>query len=460
MVENYRKKLVRLSIIAVSRVFAFIFAILMKPVALLPVASLSPAARKRISRCYFELGRFQNRSRLYAKAVKNLEISTRVQQATIDAHLVVFEAYQGRQYACSPKALYEHMLAHDGYDTYSFVWVCKHPQEYLFLQNNPRTKVVSYNSWEATQCFRKAKYWIVNFRVPPTVVKMPSQIMVQCWHGTPFKKIGLDIESTRKGAVSSLDKISFDYRLDAEKYDYFLSPSAFASEKFISAFNLKELGKEEIILEEGYPRNDFLFNHTQEDVQRIKQRLHIPQNKKVLLYAPTWRDDQHALGRGYLYKPSIDFELLKDRLGDSYVILYRTHYLISNSFDFSRFEGFVFDVSKVDDVNEIYIASDILITDYSSVFFDFANLKRPILFYMYDYENYRNNLRDFYLTLDELPGPVVEDVESLLDEIGALEHDTQSWQQKIGKFNTRFNYLDDGKASERVLTHVFGSESS
>jgi CDP-glycerol glycerophosphotransferase len=405
------------------------------------------------------LGRFQNRSRLYEKAVKNLEYSTRVEQAAIDTHLVVFEAYQGRQYACSPKALYEFMLNHDEYDGYSFVWVFKRPQDYLFLQKKPRTKVVTYNSWEAVQCFRKAKYWIVNFRVPPTVVKMPSQVMVQCWHGTPYKKIGLDIESTRKGTVSSLDKISFDYKLDAEKYDYFLSPSAFASEKFISAFNLKELGKEEIILEEGYPRNDFLINHTEDDVRRIKQELHISLDKKVILYAPTWRDDQHALGRGYLYKPAIDFALLKKRLGDSYVVLYRTHYLISNSFDFSRFEGFVRDVSKIDDVNKIYVASDILITDYSSVFFDFANLKRPILFYMYDYENYRNNIRDFYLTLAELPGPVVEDVESLVEEVSALEGDFLSWQSKIDNFNKRFTYLDDGKASERVLNHVFGSKS-
>jgi CDP-glycerol glycerophosphotransferase len=410
-----------------------------------------------VSRILFELGRFQNIGKYYSVSVRSFELSTKIQSEFIQDNIVVFESYQGRQYACSPKAIYEHMLKHEEFDNFNFVWVFKNPDNYSFLLKNPRTVLVKYNSWEATKYFRKAKYWIVNFRVPLPVIKMSDQVMVQCWHGTPFKKIGLDINVSRNGAVSSLDKIAFDYQLDAKKYDFFISPSRFASEKFISAFNLENLGKTDIILESGYPRNDFLINHTHYDVQKIKERLKIPEDKKVILHAPTWRDDQYILGRGYQFDFFLEYDKLKRELDNNYVILFRTHYLISKAFDFSAYSGFIYDVSQVDDINELYIISDVLITDYSSVFFDFANLVRPILFYMPDYENYKHNLRDFYLALDDLPGPVFHNQQDLVKELVSLPmHDTE-YRNKITAFNRIYNYLEDGKASERVVKTIFHS---
>ena len=104
-------------------------------------------------------------------------------------------------------------------------------------------------------------------------------------------------------------------------------------------------------------------------------------------------------------------------LGQEYVILFRAHYFISGQYDFGAYDGFVIDVSGLDDVNDLYLVSDLLITDYSSVFFDYANLNRPILFYMYDYEAYKTQMRDFYLDIHTLPGPVVKTQEELLKTI-------------------------------------------
>lgn len=279
--------------------------------------------------------------------------------------------------------------------------------------------------------------------------------MVQTWHGTPLKKIGLDIATKRFGAASPLEKISFEYLHDAEQYDYFLSPSRFASEKFTTSFGLDQLAKESVILEEGYPRNDFLKNHLQADVKRIKESLLIPSGKKVILYAPTWRDDQHLAGKGYQFKPFIDFDVMKEQFGTEYIVLYRTHYLISNVFDDSRYNGFVKNVSRLDDVNELYVVSDLLITDYSSVFFDYANLKRPIIFFMPDFENYKNNLRDFYLTIDQLPGPVIKQEEELFAWIRQLSANPRIATERLDTFNTIFNYLDDGEVSKRVIRKIF-----
>ena len=175
-------------------------------------------------------------------------------------------------------------------------------------------------------------------------------------------------------------------------------------------------------------------------------------DKKVILYAPTWRDNQHTSGQGYTYKTEVDFDKLREELGDDYVILFRAHYLVANSFDFDRYRGFVEDVSSYSDINELYIAADILITDYSSVFFDYANLRKPVIFYMYDLEEYANDIRGFYISLDELPGPVVRDEEALIKEVRACDE----WKpdEKYEQFCKKYNPKDDGHASERTLARI------
>ena len=217
---------------------------------------------------------------------------------------------------------------------------------------------------------------------------------------------------------------------------------------------MKEAGKESVILEEGYPRNDLLKNYTEEDVLRVRKALGIAEDKKVILYAPTYRDNQHSVkSGGYTYKTEVNFDRLRDTFSNEYIILFRPHWLVAREFDFEKYRGFVYDASGFDDISELYIISDLLITDYSSVFFDYANLKRPIVFYMYDLEAYRDDIRGFYLDISELPGPIVTKEDELIEEI--KKSDDFEYGEKYKAFNDTYNYLDDGQASARASKIIF-----
>lgn len=371
----------------------------------------------------------------------------------VDDKLILFSTFNGKSYSDSPKAIYLYLLNNDKYKEYKFVWTFKDPEDYKFLKENKNTNIVKQGTREYEKCMQKAKYWFLNYRVADHIYPKKDQVYVQCWHGTPLKKLGYDIDKT-DNALNTLKELRYKYNIDAKKFKYMLSPSKFATEKFITAFNLKELGKEDCIIEEGYPRNDFLYNYTEIDIENIKKKLNIENtDKKIILYAPTWRDNQHQAGIGYTYKTEVNFEKMQKELGQDYIILFRAHYFVSNSFDFERYKGFIYDVSKVDDINELYIISDMLITDYSSVFFDYANLKRPIIFYMYDFEYYKNDMRGFYIDLKELPGNITKTEDELIEEIKKLNKNFK-YNKTYEEFNNKYNYLDNGVATERIVRRI------
>ncbi len=371
----------------------------------------------------------------------------------IDEKTIMFCVFNGKSYTCSPKAIYEYMIKSEEYKEYKFIWAFKSVEKYNFLEKNRNTKVVKMNSKEYKKYLAKAKYWIFNYKIPDYLYPKKEQVFVQCWHGTPLKRLGCDLEHF-DNVLNTMEGMKKRYKIEASKFSYFISPSKFASEKFISAWNLKEIGKENIIIEEGYPRNDFLYNYTEQDVDKIKKELGIEkETRKIILYAPTYRSDQHETGVGYTYKEEVDFSRLQEEIGDKYIILFRPHYFIANSFDFEKYNGFVYNVSEIDDINELYIISDMLITDYSSVFFDYANLKRPMIFYMYDLEHYKDESNGFYIDLKELPGNIVKTQEDLEKEILALDKNFV-YDEKYKKFNEKYNYLDDGNASMRVVEKI------
>lgn len=369
-----------------------------------------------------------------------------------DEKVILFSTFDGRSYGDSPKAIYNYMLSDERFEEYTFIWAFRNPKAFTFVLDNPNTCIVTVNTKDYEKACATAKYWIYNYRMSDYIYPKEDQVYVQLWHGTPLKRLGYDINIS-DNAMNSKSEIREKYKVDAEKFKYILAPSRFAAEKFISAWNLAETGKTDTVLELGYPRNDFLINFTEKDVENIVAALQLPKGRKYILYAPTWRDNQHQAGVGYTYKTEVDFDKLKDALGNEYIILFRAHYLVANSFDFDRYKGFVYDVSKVNDINHLYVISDLLVTDYSSVFFDYGNLKRPEIFYMYDLEAYGSEIRGFYIDLDELPGPIVQTEEDLIEAVKNA-FDDRSFDEKYEKFNARFNYLDDGQAAKRVTEAV------
>lgn len=370
----------------------------------------------------------------------------------VNTKMVFFEVFDGRNYTCSPKAIYEKMLVMDEFKDYKFIWAFNDLSKHDVIKDK-RLKIVKTKTSDYYKYISMSKYWIVNSIMDESITKKKDQVYVQCWHGTPLKRLRYDIEVN--GAVlNTIDEIRKRNDRDAKKFDYFISPSKYCTEKFTSAFNLKALGKENIIIEEGYPRNDSLFNRSKKNIDEIKDKLCIPRDKKVICYLPTFRDNQHTSGLGYTYDLTIDFDSLKKKFGKEYIILFRPHYFIANKIDLSKYKDFVYNVASYDEINDIYLVSDLLITDYSSVFFDYANLNRPVIFYMYDFDDYKNNLRDFYISLDELPGPIVKTQKELEKCILNVDNNAK-YKNIYKKFNNKYNYLDDGYASERVIKAIF-----
>ena len=386
------------------------------------------------------------------KNVKNkIKLCTELSSKNeVNPKMVIFSVFSGRLYGCSPKAIYEYMIQQEEYKDFTFVWAFNKPDSKRDLFHDPRTELVKFNSNKFFEYLTQAKYWVFNFKTPEWFIKNDQQVFIQCWHGTPLKRIGMDIE-VNGNAATDIKDIHDSYINDAKKYDYFISPSAYATDRFVSSFGLNKLHKENIVLEKGYPRNDSLFNKSEADIQAIKKELGIEEGKKVLLYCPTFRDDQFKSGVGHTYQLGLNLLRLKEKLGKDYVLLLRLHYLVSNNIDISQFKGFAIDASKYDDVNDLYLVSDVLITDYSSVFFDFANLHRPVIFYMYDLEQYQHNLRDFYIDIKELPGPILETELDLIDTIKHVDQVEKDFKEKYDTFCSTYTYLDDGHATERVV---------
>ena len=371
----------------------------------------------------------------------------------VDEKVIIFGCFGGKSYTCSPKAIYEYMQTKPQFKDYKYIWAFREPEKYKYLEERPNTIVVRQGKKQYQKYLAKAKYWIFNYKIPEHIYPKKNQVFVQCWHGTPLKRLGCDLIHF-DNALNTIKGIKKIYKIVAKTFTYFISPSRFATEKFISAWNLEEINKQDIIIEKGYPRNDFLYNYKKEDIQKIKEKLGIQDiNKKILLYAPTYRGDQHESGVGYTYKEEVNFARLQKELSEEYIILFRPHYFVANAFDFEKYNGFVYNVADIDDVNELYIISDVLITDYSSVFFDYANLHKPMIFHMYDLEHYRDESNGFYIDIKELPGKITRTDDELIDEILRVSKEFV-YNQKYKKFNEKYNYLDDGNASERVVNEI------
>lgn len=382
-------------------------------------------------------------------------------QYEVIPNLVLFSSYAGRQFSCSPKQLYLAMLQDKAYAEFTFVWAFKEPKSYEYLLDDGRTTLVKYGSAEYKKYLACAKYWVSNTRISSGVSKKPEQIYVQTWHGTPLKKLGFDVEYYVKGAD---DKKSLrrSYLLDAKRFTYLLSPSPYYTEKMSSAFHLKEIGKEDVILELGYPRNDSLYQLDESYVNQVKEHLGIKEYQKVILYAPTWREENLNPAKGFSYssgigfQSAVDFPKLQENLGEDYVILLRTHYFVSKKLDFSSYGAAVIDVSRYEEINDLYMISDLLLTDYSSVFFDYAVLKKPMVFYMYDLENYKH-VRDFYFSLEELPGKVIQEEEDLSETI-IDSTENFVYDEKYRAFNKKFN-PHEGPCSNKILKHIMEESS-
>lgn len=406
-----------------------------------------------------ENAKYVNNLRSVSRHVKNIVQNNKMKnrskyqlldkEESVDSNTIVFESFGGKNYSDSPKYIYEYMQKN--YPKLNYIWVFNNPDKNVIIGNAEKVKKGSKEYYDA---YSKAKFWVSNARLPLYLNKKENQIYIQTWHGTPLKRLANDMKVVRMPGTTTAN-YKKNFYAETSRWDYLVSPNRYSTNIFKTAFWMDEERTWEI----GYPRNDILVNRSndQEYINQIKKDLNLPEDKKVIMYAPTWRDDEFVKKGQYLFDLKINLENLQKELGENYVILLRMHYLIANALDLNGYEDFAIDVSNYSDISELYLISDALITDYSSVMFDFGILKRPQYFFAYDIEKYDKGLRGFYMDyMNDLPGEIITDEFKLAEELKNIDEHKEKYKEKIEKFYEKFCSLEKGQSSKFIGDYING----
>ncbi len=363
----------------------------------------------------------------------------------VNHKVVIFESNVGRNYTGNPRAIYEEMVR-QGLD--------RRYRCYIILEDRSikipgSAKKIKRKGFRYFYYFAIAGVWVSDSRLPMYMIKRSETTYIQTWHGTPLKKLALDLDAIYMAGESDLLEYKKNFYENVQTWDYLISQNNYSSGIFRKAF-----GFDKEILEIGYPRNDMLFhNNNIEELKKIKERLGLPLDKKVILYAPTWRDNEFHGKERYKFNPKLDFSLLMEELENDTVLIVKYHYLVMDQIDWTPYEGFIYSYDMSYDISLLYLVSDMLITDYSSVMFDYSILKRPMLFYCYDLDEYKDSLRGFYFDfIKEAPGPIVKSSSKLIRAI--KEYDYNMYRDKYEAFTNKYNHADDGNASGKIVSLI------
>ncbi|WP_033308235.1 CDP-glycerol glycerophosphotransferase family protein [Streptomyces iakyrus] len=357
----------------------------------------------------------------------------------VNPHLAVFAAYWNRGVACNPAAIAA-KLAELAPQIHA-VWVVTEENAALLPTGTDHVVPGSRRYWEV---LASAKYLVNNVNFENAVVKRPDAIHVQTHHGTPLKRMGLD-QMAFPAAAQGLDFKALLERID--KWDFSVSANSHTTRMWERAYPSRYVS-----LDHGYPRNDVYYTAGADTIRTVRDRLGIAPGRRAVLYAPTHRDYEAG------WTPRLDLATLADRLGDDTVLLVRGHYFYDGAaspLTGLRRTGRIIDVSSYDPVEELCLAADALVTDYSSIMFDYANLDRPIVIHADDWETYRTTRGVYFDLMAEAPGPVARTQQELTEILTTDAWRDESAAKTRAVFRRRFCEYDDGRAAERVVRRVF-----
>jgi CDP-glycerol glycerophosphotransferase len=364
-----------------------------------------------------------------------------------DESLAVFTAYWNRGYACNPAAIYEKVreLA----PSVRAVWVVRRNRVKTMP---PGVDYVISGTLPHYRALARAHWLINNVNFPDFVVKRPGSVHVMTHHGTPLKVMGLDEHRyPARAAETGPNAQDLDALLRrCDRWDFSVAANAFSSEVWERSYPCGFSS-----LETGYPRNDRLATATGADVAEARASLGIAPGQTAVLYAPTHREYDLE------YRPLLDVEELAEELGPDAVVLVRAHYFYvaaDASSAASASAGRVIDVSGHPSIETLSLAADVLITDYSSLMFDYAVLDRPIVIFAPDWEAYRTIRGVNFDLLAEPPGAVATTYRGLADLFATGAYGDDAASKARAHFRARFCALEDGGAAERVVRRVFLGE--
>jgi CDP-glycerol glycerophosphotransferase len=357
---------------------------------------------------------------------------------------VVFVSWKGKQCGDNPLAIAQELRRRG--DDREHIWAVA---DYSVPAPDGARTVLTWTE-DYFEALARSRYLISNDDMSGRFRKRDGQVYVQTWHGTPLKRIGFDIGQPQFISGASY----FDVlREDVAMWDLLLSPNPFSTPIMRRAFRYD--GE---ILESGYPRNDLLRSGDAGRVAAdVRRRLGLPAGKRVVLYAPTWRDNQYYASGRYRFDFRLDLEHAWRRLGEDHVFLIRGHHHMAEDVPAGARPDFAVNVTAYPDISELLLVSDVLVTDYSSVMFDFAPTGKPMLFFTYDLEQYRDKLRGFYFDFEaEAPGPLLATSDELVAAIADVDGVASAHRAAYAAFTAKFCPLDDGKAAARACDRIFG----
>ena len=362
-------------------------------------------------------------------------------ETTVEDDLTVFAAYWFTAVSCNPRAIYDKLgeLMPD----MRRIWVIAKKSVPWVPEGIP---YVVARSKEYFDLLARGRFFVNNVNFPDHYVKRPGQIHVQTHHGTPLKRMGLD----QKLSPDAKPDEDFDELLvRCARWDYSISSNAHSSQAWRTAYRI-----DAETLEYGYPRNDVLATATPEDVRRARDQLGIG-DRLAVLYAPTHREYNPG------FRPTVDVGRFAERLGDRAVVMARPHYAYDADPDLAELHsrGRLLDVASHPSIEQLYLAADVLVTDYSSVMFDYGVLDRPIVVHAPDWDEYRVRRGTYFDIVAEPPGIVTRTDEELFAAFDSESYRSPSATAARAKFRDEFCSWDDGRASERVVRRVWLNES-
>lgn len=351
----------------------------------------------------------------------------------IEAKRILFESMWGSKYSCNPQALYEYIDSN--YPEYECIWSLVDARTPI----KGRGKRVRRGSQEYYYYLATSKYFVNNVNFEAGYVKRKGQIEIQTMHGTPLKTLGLDVPGDFPTQQSREEFINKNKR-----WDYLVVQGTFVRQKAKSMFECTSK-----IITTGYPRTDKLFAFSDSEVVNLKRRLHLPTDRKIILYAPTWRVRNR-------FDMMLDLDKMKNMLSEKYVLLIRLHHLAASGYIVPEDKNFIFDFTLYQCIEDLYNIADILITDYSSVMFDYALLNKPMIFYVYDIEEYGENLRGMYVDFrNEAPGPLAYSTDELIKMLLDIDNETAKCKNKIKRFKKKYLTYEKGNSCQLIMKKVF-----
>ena len=349
----------------------------------------------------------------------------------MDEKLVVFSAHS-RKYNDSPRTLYEYMITHpEEYGQYKCVWALEDPEHCGIPGSAKKIKADTIEYFKTTL---KAKYWITCVNIERSLhYKKKDCRYMNTWHGAPIKFGGNDAIGRQDYDFSAVDVYSYasEFERDISKHS---------------------LGfRDDACIPYGPPRNDELYHITEEEVIDIKKKLELPLDKKLILYAPTWRDSADG-GKTYAMKPPINIQKIKEALCDDYIFLMRTHQY-TNKLMGIEFDDFCRDFCSYPVINDLLKVSDILISDYSAIIADFSILEKPILCFAYDYEEFKST-RGLYLDYErDMPSGILRSDDEIIHQIMSMNFEEECQKTKLMLKEKLAKY--GGNATKMCLEKLF-----